>query len=118
MNISQEKLAELADVSVQMIKGIEGRRTWVSDAMLENLARVLGVKAFQLLIPGIQKRRRMTRLFPAYSAISARTLRILLIFRLIAIYPASRGQEAGLRYSLIPSVRQSAATVQSGQRRR
>jgi len=51
LNISQEKLAELADVSIQMIKGIEGQRTWVSDKMLTNLARVLGVSAFQLLIP-------------------------------------------------------------------
>lgn len=51
MNISQEKLAELADVSIQMIKGIEGQRTWVSDKMLINLARVLGVSAFQLLVP-------------------------------------------------------------------
>jgi transcriptional regulator with XRE-family HTH domain len=51
LSISQEKLAELADVSVQMIKGIEGRRTWVSDKMLTNLARVLGVSAFQLLAP-------------------------------------------------------------------
>ena len=51
LNISQEKLAELADVSIQMIKGIEGRRTWVSDKMLTNLANVLGVSAFQLLVP-------------------------------------------------------------------
>lgn len=51
MHISQEKLAELADVSVQMIKGIEGRRTWVSDRMLTALAEVLEVEAFQLLLP-------------------------------------------------------------------
>ena len=51
LNISQERLAELANVSVQMIKRIEGRRTWVSDNMLANLAQVLGVSAFQLLIP-------------------------------------------------------------------
>jgi transcriptional regulator with XRE-family HTH domain len=51
LNISQEKLAELADVSVQMIKRIEGKRTWVSDSMLNNLANVLGVAAFQLLVP-------------------------------------------------------------------
>lgn len=51
MNISQEKLAELADVSVQMIKRIEGRRTWVSDTMLGKLACTLGVSAFQLLVP-------------------------------------------------------------------
>jgi transcriptional regulator with XRE-family HTH domain len=51
LNISQERLAEMADVSVQMIKRIEGRRTWVSDKMLVKLAQVLGVAAFQLLIP-------------------------------------------------------------------
>jgi transcriptional regulator with XRE-family HTH domain len=44
-------LAELANVSVQMIRRIEGKRTWVSDNMLNNLARVLGVSAFQLLVP-------------------------------------------------------------------
>jgi transcriptional regulator with XRE-family HTH domain len=51
LNISQERLAELADVSVQTIKSIESHRTWVSDKMLINLADVLGVAAFQLLIP-------------------------------------------------------------------
>jgi hypothetical protein len=34
-----------------MIKRIEGRRTWVSDKMLASLSRVLGVSAFQLLVP-------------------------------------------------------------------
>jgi len=38
-------------VSVQMIKRIEGRRTWVSDKLLTNLASVLGVSTFQLLVP-------------------------------------------------------------------
>jgi transcriptional regulator with XRE-family HTH domain len=51
LNISQERLAELSDVSVQMIKRIEGKRTWVSDNMLTSLAQVLGVEAFQLLVP-------------------------------------------------------------------
>jgi len=51
LDISQKKLAELADVSIQTIKGIEGHRTWVSDSMLEKLAQALGVSAFQLLIP-------------------------------------------------------------------
>ena len=55
LNISQEKLAELADVSVQMIKRIEGRRTWVSDKMLTALARVLGVASFQLLVPSSEE---------------------------------------------------------------
>jgi transcriptional regulator with XRE-family HTH domain len=47
----QEKLAELAGVSIQMIKGIEGRRTWVSDKMLAKLSHVLEVSSFQLLVP-------------------------------------------------------------------
>lgn len=51
LGISQEKLAELADVSIQMIKGIEGRRSWVGEEMLAKLARALGVSAFQLLVP-------------------------------------------------------------------
>jgi transcriptional regulator with XRE-family HTH domain len=51
LKISQEKLAELADISIQMVKRIEGRRTWVSDSMLEKLADALGVLAFQLLVP-------------------------------------------------------------------
>jgi len=51
LNISQEKLAELADVSPQTIKSIESHRTWVSDKMLINLAEVLGVAAYQLLVP-------------------------------------------------------------------
>jgi transcriptional regulator with XRE-family HTH domain len=51
LKISQEKLAELADISVQMVKRVEGRRTWVSDTMLEKLAKALGVSAFQLLLP-------------------------------------------------------------------
>jgi len=51
LDISQEKLAELANVSIQTIKGIEGRRTWVSDSMLEKLASTLGVAAYQLLAP-------------------------------------------------------------------
>ena len=51
LDISQERLADLADVSIQTIKGIEGKRTWVSDTMLIKLSAALGVYAFQLLLP-------------------------------------------------------------------
>jgi transcriptional regulator with XRE-family HTH domain len=51
LNISQEKLAELIDVSSQMINCIEGCRTWVSDKTLIKLAGVLHVEVFQLLTP-------------------------------------------------------------------
>jgi transcriptional regulator with XRE-family HTH domain len=51
LDISQEKLAELADVSIQMVKRIEGRQSWVSDKMLVKLAQALKVSSFQLLVP-------------------------------------------------------------------
>ncbi|MDR2658770.1 MAG: helix-turn-helix transcriptional regulator [Spirochaetaceae bacterium] len=49
--ISQEKLAELADVSVQTVNFIEGCRTWVSDKTLAKLAGALRVEAYRLLLP-------------------------------------------------------------------
>lgn len=49
--ISQEKLAELADISVQTVNFIEGCRTWVSDKTLAKLARALRVDAYRLLCP-------------------------------------------------------------------
>jgi transcriptional regulator with XRE-family HTH domain len=49
--ISQEKLAELADVSVQTVNFIEGCRTWVSDKTLAKLAVALRVDAYRLLMP-------------------------------------------------------------------
>jgi transcriptional regulator with XRE-family HTH domain len=51
LGISQEKLAEMANVSVRMVNCIEGCRTWVSDKTLVKLARVLRVEVFQLLVP-------------------------------------------------------------------
>jgi transcriptional regulator with XRE-family HTH domain len=49
--LTQEKLAELAELSVQTICDIEGCRTWVSDKTLQKLSDVLGVAVFQLLLP-------------------------------------------------------------------
>ncbi|MDR1147080.1 MAG: helix-turn-helix transcriptional regulator [Spirochaetaceae bacterium] len=49
--ISQERLAELADVSVQTVNFIEGCRTWVSDKTLAKLAGALRVDAYRLLLP-------------------------------------------------------------------
>jgi transcriptional regulator with XRE-family HTH domain len=51
MGISQEKLAEFADLSSQMINSIEGCRAWVSDKTLAVLAEVLGVEVYQLFTP-------------------------------------------------------------------
>lgn len=49
--ISQEKLAELAGISVQTVNFIEGCRTWVSDKTLVKLARALRIDAYRLLCP-------------------------------------------------------------------
>ena len=51
LGLSQEKLAEMADVSWQSINSIECHRTWVSDKTLESLANALKIDTFHLLLP-------------------------------------------------------------------
>jgi len=51
LGLTQEKLAELVDVSYQMLHDIEGCRTWVSDKTLQNLSAALGVDIYELLCP-------------------------------------------------------------------
>jgi transcriptional regulator with XRE-family HTH domain len=54
LGISQEQLAEAADLSFQTINGNEGCRIWVSDKTIVKLARALRVEAYQLLIPNVE----------------------------------------------------------------
>ena len=49
--ISQEKLAEYAGISVNMVKDIEGCRTWVSDNTLIKLASALKTDIYRLFVP-------------------------------------------------------------------
>jgi transcriptional regulator with XRE-family HTH domain len=51
LGFSQEKLAELVDVSTQTINDIECCRSWVSDRTLSNVAAALGFEVFQLFVP-------------------------------------------------------------------
>jgi transcriptional regulator with XRE-family HTH domain len=51
LGLSQEKLAEIANLSWQTVNSIECHRTWVSDKTLENLADALKIESFQLLLP-------------------------------------------------------------------
>ena len=51
LGISQEKLAEIAEISVMMVKDIEGCRTWVSDKTLISLASALKTDIYRLLMP-------------------------------------------------------------------
>jgi transcriptional regulator with XRE-family HTH domain len=64
LGISQEKLAERADLSVQMVNCIEGHRAWVSDKTLIALSNALGMEAFQLLTPFTEDKKQGRRPLP------------------------------------------------------
>ena len=51
LGLSQEKLAEMTNLSWQTINSIECHRTWVSDKTLESLADALRIDAYHLLLP-------------------------------------------------------------------
>ena len=51
LGLTQEKLAEMVNVSYQMVHDIEGYRTWVSDKTLQGLSKALGVEIYELLCP-------------------------------------------------------------------
>jgi len=51
LGISQEKLAENAGISSNMVKDIEGCRSWVSDKTLIKLASALKTDIYRLLVP-------------------------------------------------------------------
>jgi transcriptional regulator with XRE-family HTH domain len=53
LGFTQEKLAELVDVSYQMIHDIEGCRTWVSDKTLQSLSTALKLDIYELLCPPV-----------------------------------------------------------------
>jgi len=55
LGYTQEKFAEIADLSAQTISDIEGCRTWVSDKTLLRLAEVLKIDISQLLAPPVEK---------------------------------------------------------------
>ena len=51
LGITQEKLAETAGISANMINDIEGCRTWVSDKTLVKLASALKIETYRLFMP-------------------------------------------------------------------
>jgi len=51
LGLSQEKLAEKAEISTMMVKDIEACRTWVSDKTIESLAIALQTDIYLLLMP-------------------------------------------------------------------
>jgi len=53
LGITQEHLAEKADISAAMMNDIEGCRTWISDKTLKNLSSALKIDTYRLFIPEI-----------------------------------------------------------------
>ena len=51
LDYTQEKLAEKAGISANMVNDIEGCRSWVSDKTLVKIASALQVETFRLLLP-------------------------------------------------------------------
>ena len=51
LGITQEKLAEKADLSANMVNDIEGCRSWISDKTLGKLASALQIETYRLFIP-------------------------------------------------------------------
>jgi len=51
LGISQEELAESANLSVQAINTIEGCRMWISDKSITRIAEALDLEVFQLFVP-------------------------------------------------------------------
>ncbi len=65
MGFSQETLAEKADLSLQMIRGIETRRVWPAIPTLDRIANCLGVTIDRLLVSAMvspPSRERLTTL--------------------------------------------------------
>ena len=51
VSLSQERLAEEAGISVQMMSDIEGCRRWPSEKTLAKISNALGVDAHALFLP-------------------------------------------------------------------
>jgi transcriptional regulator with XRE-family HTH domain len=51
LGMTQEELAENANLSLQTINTIEGCRMWISDKSITRLAKALNIEVFQLFMP-------------------------------------------------------------------
>jgi transcriptional regulator with XRE-family HTH domain len=51
LGITQEKLAEKAGISANMVNDIEGCRSWISDKTLVKLASALRIETYRLFMP-------------------------------------------------------------------
>ena len=56
LHLTQERLAESADISLSYLADIEHCKTWISDRTLLRLAKALHRQPFELLLPAAQAR--------------------------------------------------------------
>ena len=63
LGISQEKLAEDAGISVNMVQDIEGCRTWVSETTLMKLTSALKTDTYRLFMATMVHDREINRTF-------------------------------------------------------
>ena len=71
MGLSQEKLADKADISRQMMNDIEGRRRWLTKSTLVKLANALEVDVHELFVPTVEENDAMKN---AYDAITKKVV--------------------------------------------
>ena len=55
LSLSQERLADKADISRQMMNDIEGRRRWLTKGTLVKIANALEVDVHELFIPSAKE---------------------------------------------------------------
>lgn len=55
LGLSQEKLAELSQISAQMVNDIEGCRRWPSEKTLSKISNALQTDAYTLFLPEISE---------------------------------------------------------------
>lgn len=65
--LSQEKLADKADISRQMMNDIEGRRRWLTKGTLVKITNALDVDVYELFVPS-EKENKKTK--ATYNAIT------------------------------------------------
>ena len=51
MGLTQEQLAESANLSLRSVNDIEGCRMWVSDKSITRIAKALNIDVFELFVP-------------------------------------------------------------------
>ena len=61
--LSQEKLADKANISRQMMNDIEGRRRWLTKGTLVKLSNALEVDVHELFVPSVQESDNMKNIY-------------------------------------------------------